>query len=131
MYLLRIISRRFNGLTASALVTKVEGPWPRRSRVSPHTILHRELANLGVKLFDLAVIIPSLFDFIRDHPGHASNRLSFQRDHLRWVELPLGCDLLHRLVTAQRFKRHSSLKLVGKVMSFCHSRIYSLGLDIS
>jgi len=68
-------------------------------------IFHRQLADLGVKLFDLATLILGLFDFIREHPGHAFNRLP-------WVELLLGCDLLHCLVTTQYFKRHRSLKLV-------------------
>jgi hypothetical protein len=38
--------------------------------------------------------------------------LPFPRAHLRWMQLPLGSDLLNRLVSAQRLKRHSSLKLV-------------------
>ena len=57
------------------------------------------------------------------HPGHAFYRLPFPRAHLRWVQLPLGHDLLHRLVPAQRLKRHSNFKLVSQssvASSFSH-----------
>jgi hypothetical protein len=43
------------------------------------------------------------------------------------VELPLGRNLLKRLVTAQRFKRYSGLKVVGKIPSLRHFRIHSFG----
>ena len=62
--ILRIDCRAVDGLIALALVTKLGGPWPRRGHVSPRTILHRKLANLGVKLFDLAVLILGLFDIV-------------------------------------------------------------------
>jgi len=87
-----------DGLIVLALVTKNH--------------LHHELADLGVKLLDLTDLILSFFDFTQEHLGHAFDRLPFPRAHLRWVVPPLGCDLLHRPVTTQRFKRHSSLKLV-------------------
>ena len=81
-------------------------------RVSPRTIFQRQLTNLGIKLFDLAVFVLSLFDFFRENAGHAFNRLPLPRAYLRSVQLPIGRDLLHRLVTKRRLKRHSSLKLV-------------------
>ena len=48
--ILRIDCRAVDGLIALALVTKI--------------ILHRQLADLGVKFFDLAVLIPGLFDLV-------------------------------------------------------------------
>ena len=74
--------------------------------------LHRQLTNLGMQLFDLAVPILSLFNLVRENACHAFDRLTFPCAHLRWVELPLGRNLLNRLVTAQRLKRHCSFKLV-------------------
>jgi len=65
-----------------------------------------------VKLFDLAVLVLSFLNLLRKNTCHAFDRLLFPRAHLRWVELPLGRDLFNRLVTAQRLKRSSSLKLV-------------------
>ena len=65
-----------------------------------------------MKLFDLAVLILSLLDLVRENTGHAFNRLPFPRAHLRWVQLAFGGDLLDRLVSAQSLKRHSSLKLI-------------------
>ena len=67
MFSLRIISRRSDGLISLillqkihlslVLVTKLGGPWPLCRRVSPRIILHRELADLGVKSFNLAILI--------------------------------------------------------------------------
>tara|TARA_R110002072_G_scaffold94786_2_gene209215 strand:+ start:141 stop:314 length:174 start_codon:yes stop_codon:yes gene_type:complete len=55
---LRIISRRFDGLTALALVTKI--------------ILYRQLTNLGVQLIDLAVHILSFFTLSEKTPAMPS-----------------------------------------------------------
>ena len=84
-----------------------------------------------MQVFDLADHVLSLFDLDLKHPGHAFYRLPFPRAHLRWVQLPLGRDLLHRLVPAQRLKRHSRFKLVSQIPSLRHSRIHSFGLDTS
>jgi hypothetical protein len=90
-----------------------------------------------VQVFDLADHVLSLFDLDLKHPGHAFYRLPCPRAHLRWVQLPLGRDLLnslgsctalapaqpwlpHSLVFAQRLKRHSSLEIVSKVPSLRH-----------
>ena len=101
-----------------------------------------------MQVFDLADHVLSLFDLDLKHPGHAFYRLPCPRAHLRWVQLPLGHDLLHslgsctalapaqpwlphNLVFAQRLKRHSRFKLVSKIPSLRHSRIHSFGLDAS
>ena len=55
-----------------------------------------------MKLFDLAVFVLSLFELVRENVRHPFNHLPFPSAHLRRVQLALGCDLLHRLVTAQR-----------------------------
>jgi hypothetical protein len=52
-----------------------------------------------VQVFDLADHVLSLFDLDLKHPGHAFYRLPCPRAHLRWVQLPLGHDLLHNLVS--------------------------------
>ena len=71
-----------------------------------------------MKLFDLTVFVLSLFDLVRKDIDHAFNCLPFPRAHLRWVQLTLGCDLLHRLVTAQRLKRYSRFNLFEKFRRF-------------
>ena len=53
-----------DGLIALDLVTKLGGPWPQWGRVSPRTILNRQPANLGMKFFDLVVLILGLFDLV-------------------------------------------------------------------
>jgi len=68
--------------------------------------------NLGVQVFDLAVLALGFLDLVRENTCHAFDRLPLPRAHLRWVKLLLGCYFLNRLVTAQRFKRHSSFNLV-------------------
>ena len=90
-----------------------------------------------MQVFDLADHDLSLFDLDLKHPGHAFYRMPCPRAHLRWVQLPLGRDLLnslgsctalapaqpclpHSLVFAQRLKRHSSLEIVSKVPSLRH-----------
>ena len=105
----------------------------RAHRFSPcdKIIFHRKFADLGVKVFDLAVLFSAFLTLSEKHPGHAFYRLPFPRAHLRWVQLPLGRDLLHRLVPAQRLKRHSRFKLVSQIPSLRHSRIHSFGLDTS
>ena len=65
-----------------------------------------------MKLFDLAVLVLSVLNRVRENTCHAFDRLPFSRAHQRWVEMRLGRDLVNRLVTAQRLKRHSSFKLV-------------------
>jgi hypothetical protein len=50
-----------------------------------------------VQVFDLADHVLSLFDLDLKHPGHAFYRMPCPRAHLRWVQLPLGRDLLHSL----------------------------------
>ena len=50
-----------------------------------------------MQVFDLAVHVLSLFDLDLKHLGHAFYRLPFPRAHLRWVQLPLGRDLLNSL----------------------------------
>ena len=87
MLSLRIVSRRFDGLTASALVTK-------------DLFLQRVIRSLR-EAFALTVLIPSLFDFIGEHPNQAFDCLPFSRTHLRLVELLLGCDLIYCFVTTQ------------------------------
>jgi CRISPR/Cas system endoribonuclease Cas6 (RAMP superfamily) len=80
-----------------------------------------------VEIFNLNVLVLSFFNLVGKNPSHAFDCPSFPRAHLRWVELPLGRNLLKRLVTAQRFKRYSGLKVIGKIPSLCHSRIHSFG----
>jgi hypothetical protein len=82
-----IVSRRFDGLTTSALVTK-------------DLFLQRVIRSLR-EAFALTVLIPSLFDFIGEHPNQAFDCLPFSRTHLRLVELLLGCDLIYCFVTTQ------------------------------
>ena len=53
-------------------MTKLGGTWPQWGRVSHLTILHRQLANLGVKFFDLAVLVLSLFDLVGETPAMPS-----------------------------------------------------------
>ena len=50
-----------------------------------------------MQVFDLADHVLSLFDLDLKHPGHAFYRLPCPRAHLRWVQLPLGRDLLNSL----------------------------------
>ena len=75
-------------------------------------ILHCELADPGVKLFGLAVLVTSLPDLVGETTLHAFNRLPFTSALLLWVKRMLGRNLLDRLACAQRLKRHSSLKLI-------------------
>ena len=90
-----------------------------------------------MQVFDLADHVLSLFDLDLKHPGHAFYRLPCPRAHLRWVQLPLGHDLLHSLgsctalAPAQRLKRLSSLEIVSKVPSLRHLCIHSLVVDTS
>jgi hypothetical protein len=84
-----------------------------------------------VGLFDLAILVLSLFDLVGKNPSHAFDYPSFPCAHLRWVVLPLGRNLLNRLVSVQRLKRYSGLKSVWKTPSLCHSRIHSFVLDTS
>ena len=104
--------REVDGLTASALAAKLGEPCLQRGPVSPRTIFHRQLTNIGVHLFDLTGLVLGFFNLIRENACHTFNHLPFPLAHLRWVELALGWDLLNRLVTAQRLKCHSSFKLV-------------------
>jgi len=98
VFFLRITSRRFDGLTASAFVMKI--------------ILYCQLTNLGVQLLYLAVLVLSIFDFVGKNACRAFDCLPFPWAHLLWVELPLGRNILNRLVTTQHLKRHSSFELV-------------------
>jgi len=59
---------------------KLGGPWPLRGRVSPRTILHRELADLGMKLLDPAVLVLCLFNLVRKVP-------SLRHFHIHWFGL--------------------------------------------
>ena len=61
---------------------------------------HRKLTDLSMKLFNLTVLVPSLLDLVQEDVGNAFNCLPYTRTHLRRMKLALGCDLLHRLVTA-------------------------------
>jgi hypothetical protein len=54
----------------------------------------------AVELLDLAVIALSFFNLVGKNARQPINRLPFSRAHLHWVELPLGCNLSNRLVTA-------------------------------
>jgi len=54
---------------------KLGGPWPLRGRVSPRTILHRELADLGMKLLDPAVLVLCLFNLVRKVPSLRHSRI--------------------------------------------------------
>jgi len=76
---LRIIARRSDGLITLELMAKI--------------IFHR-------KLTDLTVLVLSLLDLVQEDVGNAFNCLPYTRTHLRRMKLALGCDLLHRLVTA-------------------------------
>ena len=66
----------------------------------------------AVQLLNLAVLVRSFFNLVRENACHTFNRLPSLRAHLRWVMLALGCDFLNRLVTAQRLERYSGLKVV-------------------
>ncbi|AGI69441.1 hypothetical protein OAN307_c40200 [Octadecabacter antarcticus 307] len=72
-----------------------------------------------MQLFNLTGLVLSLFDLVGKNPGHAFDRLSFPCAHLGWVELPLGRNLLNRLVTAQRLSSATvALKLSEKFRRF-------------
>jgi len=77
-----------------------------------------------VQVFDLAVHVLSLFDLDLKHPGHAFYRLPCPRTHLRWVQLPLGRDLLHSLGSCTALSSRSAssatvaLKLSQKFRRF-------------
>jgi hypothetical protein len=58
-----------------------------------------------MQVIDLAFVVLGFLDLIREVACHALDRLPFPRTHLRLVELARGCNLLNRLVTAQRLKR--------------------------
>lgn len=58
-----------------------------------------------MQIFDLAVLVLSFLDLVRENTCNPPNHLPFPRAHLRRVKLPLGCNLLDRLVTTQRLKR--------------------------
>jgi len=60
-----------------------------------------------------------------EHIGHPVDGLTFPCADLIWMQLMLGSDLLHGLITTQRFQRHLGLKLICKVPALCHSRIPS------
>ena len=65
-----------------------------------------------MKILDLPFLILSLLHFVRENPSQPFNRLPFSCAHLCWVELPLGRNLLNRLIPAQCLKRHCCFKLV-------------------
>ena len=62
-----------------------------------------------MQVFDLADHVLSLFDLDLKHPGHAFYRLPCPRAHLRWVQLPLGLDLLHSLGSRTILSSRSAL----------------------
>jgi hypothetical protein len=68
-------------------------------------IFDRQLPDLGVQLFDFSLSVLSLPDLVRKHARQAINRLSLPHRYLCRVDLVLGCNFLHRLVSAQRLKR--------------------------
>ena len=51
-----------------------------------------------MKILDLPFLILSLLHFVRENPSQPFNRLPFPCAHLCWVELPLGRNLLNRLI---------------------------------
>jgi hypothetical protein len=51
--------------------------------LSQKIIFDRQLADLGVKLFDFAVLILSFLNFFRENTCHAFDLLPFPRAHLR------------------------------------------------
>jgi hypothetical protein len=65
-----------------------------------------------VKLFDLSLVIFGPPNFIGKYTGQPVDRLSFSRRHLRRMDFMLGGNLLRRLVSTERLKRHRGLKLV-------------------
>jgi hypothetical protein len=116
-----IACRAVDGLTSvnspwrnnlsSALVTKDHSP----PLTDQHLLSHMQTCAAGqraVQLLNLAVLVRSFFNLVRENACHTFNRMPFLRAHLRWVELPLGRNLLNRLVTAQRLERHCSFKSV-------------------
>ena len=102
LFSLRIISRRSNGLVASRDIA-AQYPAGNTSALVTKIISCRALACLGVKLFDLAVLVPSLLDPVRENTGPLA---------VSTCSPAFGRDLLHRLVPAQSLKRHSSFELI-------------------
>jgi hypothetical protein len=80
-------------------------------------VFDRQLADLGMKLFDLnfvffSFVVFSSPDLIRKHARQAIDRLPFPRRHLRRMNLMLGYYLLRCVISTKRLKRHRSFKLV-------------------
>ena len=82
-----------------------------------------------MQILDRALLIHCFLNFVPKYFHQAFTRLPLPRANLRRLHLILGCNLLNRLITVQRFTRHSSLRFIRKVPPICHSRIHSLVLD--
>ena len=74
--------------------------------------LHDQLSDLGVKIADLALMIPTLtLGALREYLDQTLGRLALPCAHLVRVNLVLRGDLLKRPVPAKRFQRNLRLQL--------------------
>src|SRR5277367_5985129 len=77
--------------------------------------LHNKLADLGVKLGDLAIpALVALGALVVEHLGQLLNCLALPGCNLGRVQLVLGRQLCNRLVALDRLKRYLGLELSRK-----------------
>lgn len=88
--------------------------------LQPHQF-HCQLANLGVEIMDLVIVINSCsISDTRKNLAKTIHRLTLLRTHLVWMELVLGKNSLGRLVAPKDAKSHAGLKIRDKITSFSH-----------
>ena len=76
---------------------------------------HNKLADLGVKLGDLAIpALLALAPLVVEHPGQLLDRLTLPRRNLRRVQLVLARQFRNRLVALDRFQRYLGFELSRK-----------------
>src|SRR5271169_1600247 len=77
--------------------------------------LHYKLADLGVKLGDLAITaLLSLVALLVEHLGELLDRLALPGRNLGRVQFVLGRQLRNRLMALDRLKRHLGFELSRK-----------------
>src|SRR5271155_5831868 len=77
--------------------------------------LHNKLADLGVKLADLAIpALLALGALLVEHLGEFLNRLALPGSNLRRVQFVLARQFRHCLVALNRLKRNLGLELSRK-----------------
>ena len=97
------------------------GPAHRTGPSRQKIPLHRQLADLRVKITDLALMVPTAaLAPVRKHSAKTIDRLALPCAHLVRMNLVLRGDLLKRPVATKRLKRDLRLQLPGKPASLTH-----------